>query len=129
MIRLSPTSMAEFQLCHRKYQYSHVQNLVPIGERITLEFGKAYQFGLTVLYEKQDLEKAILEAIHLWEPFEGLDTTKLVRNKRKLEELLRAYHREFFGKEQWRDDGGEIKLEYPLCEGVVFVGKQDRRGW
>ena len=100
-----------------------------MGERIALEFGAIYQKGLTILYDTKDLEQAITAALRLWEPFEGLDTTKLVRNKKKMEELLRAYEKEFFGKENWTDAGGEILLKWPLCEGVVFVGKQDRRGW
>lgn len=129
MLRLSPTSMELFQLCHRKYDYSYNQKLVPTGERITLEFGSAYQKGLTALYTARNIEKAVSEALHAWEPFEGLDTTKMVRNKKKMEELLRAYDKEFYGKENWTDNGGELLLEYPLCEGVIFVGKQDRRGW
>lgn len=129
MLRLSPTSMGLFQLCHRKYDYSYNQKLVPMGDRIALEFGSIYQKGLTILYETRDIELALANALRLWEPFEGLDTTKLVRNKKKMEELLRAYEKEFFGKENWRDAGGEILLKWPLCEGVEFVGKQDRRGW
>lgn len=129
MLRLSPTSMGLFQLCHRKYDYSYNRRLVPMGEQVTLRFGEIYQKGLTILYETCSIESAIAESLRLWEPFEGLDTTKLVRNKKKLEELLRAYEKEFFGKEQWTDCGGELLLEYPLCEGVVFVGKQDRRGY
>jgi hypothetical protein len=121
--------MGLFQLCHRKYDYSYNQRLVPTGPRIALEFGRIYQKGLTVLYETRDIELALAGALSLWEPFEGLDTTKLVRNKKKMEELLRAYEKEFFGKEQWTDNGGEILLSYPLCEGVDFVGKQDRRGY
>lgn len=129
MLRLSPTSMALFQLCHRKYDYSYNQKLVPIGEQIALEFGRIYQKGLTTLYETRDIELAVASGLRLWEPFEGLDTTKLVRNAKKLKELLIAYYKEFFGKEQWTDAGGEILLQWPLCEGVEFVGKQDRRGW
>ncbi len=128
MLRLSPTSMGVFQACHRKYQYQYEQKLAPKGANVNLIFGEVYQYGLTRLYETKSVEIAKHDATAKWNSYGVIDERE-IRTPEKLRELVTAYDKEFFGKEQWTDNGGEILLEYPLCEGAVFVGKQDRRGW
>lgn len=127
-MQISNTRRDLFQLCPRKYYYVTKLKLTPREPRIALEFGEAVHLGLGKLYDTKNIEEALKVALAKWGPFEGMDMGKGLRNKNKLEEMLRAYHKVFFGKEYWEDKGGEKLLAFPLVNDIEYIGKIDRFG-
>ena len=134
-IWLSYTAISEFITCPQYYQFSREFKLEPDKPALGMMFGSAAHVGINVLYDTEDIDKAVQEALKSWSPFEGTDIEKSgrpgIRTKAKLEEILRAYHSEFYGKEKWEDQGGE-KLSFIVLENdllrVKYFYKVARKG-
>ncbi len=126
VIKTSYTALSLLKRCPRLYYYTVELGLQAPTVDISKVFGEAVHAGWGCLYDTSNVESAI-GAFRKKFPF-GVEDPKGLRTQAKGEELIRAYQEQFFGKEEWVDEGGEVLEELELAPGINYRVKIDRRG-
>ena len=126
-MNLSYSKIEAFARCPLYYALNYEDKIESTKVKVALKWGDAYQQGITKLYDTEDVNKAVAKFVSVFTPFDGMDE-KGVRTLAKGQEMLEAWNEQFYGKEEWTDQGGEKMFSFEVVPGLFYTVKLDRQG-
>lgn len=121
-MKIDNTCLQCAQHCLRKYQYRHVENLVPLRVNETaLTFGQAIHKGLEVLYQTQNLQACLTAFTELYKELQIFDVKRTLEGGIK---ILEDYYSIYF-PENFEVVQVETMVTKEILDNVEFCGKID----